>query len=397
MSSSARRLAGRSVLWAIGCALLWTGAAHAQQTFKEWLAAADGGDPALHERLIAEQRAFRERVGTDGIRAVIDDLRKQAEALLPPGGSRAGANDKVLALLANLQVFQTGLDQPEDMLGGALAGTDTMSGTELAAAGFAAEIGPAVVRNPFFDMGKSVAQPGYFIAEGDEHEIAIQGNSTSTVDQEIWRIGLIAESALGEENRAAMVATRSVITASKNRWDHFMDNVVAEQFIWETLFNGWIGADGTLTTPPRRQWRIAHPTPVIAYSTEGGTQATARLAVELIGIRRYAAETYEPRSGVSLIGIVPGDRAEKTAWGLLWTRNRYSVGLARQRFDNGDDVVALVLGIDLADRLQKKGEKVRARVTEIDKRFECVRTKIKARIDPNDDAAQLAASQACTE
>lgn len=191
-----------------------------------------------------------------------------------------------------------------------------------------------------------------------------------------------------------MEATHSVIEEARDQWRLFMDNVAADQFFWETIINGWAARRaprlaGTLTTPPKLQLRAVHPAPVVAYSSEHGTEADLRLAVEVLGLRRFA-NNYQPRDGLSLIAIVPNDSDQDTGLALLFTRKRFSLGFARQEYDGGEDVTSIILGLDLAAELQNKQGGLGL---EVSKKLDCVRARVAAGVDAPD--ANLDESALC--
>ncbi len=355
------------------CATVISNLANAQQTFDNWYnVAIRDKESVLYKSLLAERKVFKERIPVEGIAPLIAELSVTAAELMPdeePGFQRAEDAENIRKLVHLLDEVKSELDidaaQVKRIFSEEKAGTNTDDVvTELISVQTQRQI-----TNLFGGMDQRTTKPNagsYVIAKGRKNEILIPPKSTSSVDRSIWRIGLIAQYIIGAANLPLMEATNLVIAQARDDWKAFMENAVGDQFVWETIFNSWAANHlppiaGTLSTPPRFQLRIVHPTPVVVYSTLGGIEAEPRLAVELFGVRRFGRD-YAPNGGVSLIGIFPSDRDQGTGWGLLLTRKRFSFGITKQEFNNGEDIVALVFGIDLAAQLQNQQGGLRERI-----------------------------------
>lgn len=378
-------------------------AALAQQAFTDWHddATGQGSDDALYEALRAEREQYISRVDEEGVAALLDALREEARRLTPDAALRDASDAENIAKLVALIDLARNTAPPTEAVAAAMDEPTFDSDLTRVAEDIVIEVGTDPVTNPFGGMGQisSGADPdrGNYAVGGGANRIVTPRDSTSSVDKAIWRLGLIAGAVIGEANIPLMEATQQAVSDARVRWDAFMANVVADQFVWETMINGAAARRlpriaGTLTTPPQYQLRILHPTPVLSYSTEGGAQADLRLAVEVLGIRRFASETYEPQAGLSLVAIVPGEREEDTGWGLLFTLKRFSFGLARQEFDNGEDVTGLVFGLDLAAELGNDQSGLRVA---LDGRLACLEATIDARTEPRDETKQSVMREAC--
>ena len=79
-----------------------------------------------------------------------------------------------------------------------------------------------------------------------------------------------------------------------------------------------------------------------------------RLTIEIFGLRHLdAADDYRAKRGFSLIATLQADDDESNGWGFLYTWKRGSMELVTQEIQ-GEDVVGLVFGIDLANEIDSK-------------------------------------------
>ena len=90
-------------------------------------------------------------------------------------------------------------------------------------------------------------------------------------------------------------------------------------------------------------------------NTGGGeTVFRPRISVEVIGLRTLNEGDYTPRRAISVIATLKSESNEANGWGMLYTWKRGSVGVIHQEFENGEDVIALVFGVDLANAIQSR-------------------------------------------
>ena len=347
--------------------------ATAQQNFAAWYAALDSETP-IGRKFAADRATHIDRVESEGAQFVVVDIRSRVEALRGTGSRADDANIAKFLRLTG-QLLATLADR-ERGIAEALAIRPSRSETgaavtAIARAGAKAEAqGPANQRgNPFSLMGESQVLMGFFISENDPsgNEIRIEESDTSAISRRLWTYGLLLEASVNFARLPIIDATTDAIAGAQQRWADFMDKVAGDQFFWETLFNGGVATfapslEGTLMTPPTIQLRVVHPTPMVAYSSQGGSAVKPRLAAEVLGYRKYARETFEPEHGISIVTLLPGDRDESFGWGLLLTLTRASFGFVWQDDGQYDDVFTVIFGFDLAKSLnnQQSGLKDRA-------------------------------------
>ncbi|MDO3378181.1 hypothetical protein [Geoalkalibacter halelectricus] len=231
--------------------------------------------------------------------------------------------------------------------------------------------------NPY-DPRPSQVDPSFVIFEGHpQGEIRIQPDDPSRVAQTLWQHAEVLRALLNQENLIYLQDTSAAIAAANQRWQNFQRHALSDQFPWETLINGWLGEHfhslgGTLAEPPRSQLRLLHPLPLAAVTLEGRTAFKPRLGVEALGVRRYAAESYAPRWGASALLILPGERRENLGYGALLLYRQLALGVAWQDDEERRDGLLLVLGVDLAGMIEKRGTHLRQRVQQVRERLDAL-------------------------
>jgi len=229
-----------------------------------------------------------------------------------------------------------------------------------------------------FDVSNPTTMSGDFVIfQGTTNEILIPGNSESRAAQTLFRTAAKLHVVLRQSNLPAMVAVNESIARAKQRWDNFVANAISDQFPWETSINGALASidknemfSGTLAYPPRLQLRLAHPFAAEAVAVEGESTFVPRMVIEAIGIRRFAAETYEPVYGFSLVAIPKLDSEESWGYGIVYTRRVFSAGLVVQDLEQGDDTVQIVLGLKFSQLLKQKAIGLKQRLAAVKDRLE---------------------------
>lgn len=237
-------------------------------------------------------------------------------------------------------------------------------------------------RNPFKAQLKQVSPGGVTVSDG---RLDFLPNDTSEVSKQLVRYAFYLNAMLTAANLPRMQATADAIHAARTRWDEFMSNVVHDQFIWETLFNGWLAKSsgafaGTLSQPPTAQLRIVHPAPVLLYSNEDGSQFQPRIGVEMLGYRRFnASRAYRPSWGISAMMLLPGSSTEEIGWGLSYTSKRLTIGVAWREIDGNDDVFTIVIGAKAADLFTNEATGL---ADEVDRRLDEILVGVEANLLP---------------
>ena len=407
---------------ALLAAFLWHGAALAQgvtgfaddRPFEAWYDEARADDEnatALTAGLDLERDGYLSRAESEGLLPVLHEVEDLARLLSAPAGSKDATD--LARLRAMLRTATASAEQWIANLRDFSRSSEARNDEEELGQALQAQARQIALENPFSQATVEVVgvvddagNENFYFAMGTEPgpRILTGVDDPSRVQKEIWRTAWIASALLESSRLPYMEATAATAELAAMRWSTFMNSVVADQFVWETLFNGWVGKrlpriGGGLMDPPRHQFRLMHPTPVVAYTSEGGAQADVRLAVEVFGIRAFRRESFEPRSGLSLVAIVPGSREEDTGWGLLWTQRRFSFGIAQQEFDDGTDTTALIVGLDMAREARNEAAGLKSR---FDARIACFKATAAvriARVDANVSGAEAATAQqeACAD
>jgi hypothetical protein len=193
-------------------------------------------------------------------------------------------------------------------------------------------------------------------------QIEIDPSSTSTVAREIYKAADLLSQLQADNSIPALESMARSVEEARARWNLFFENVVYDGFPWELYANegakSFIPAlRGTLAQPPSAQIRLLHPTPLMAVATEGETTFKANFGIEALGWRVYDTETYSPRWGVSALVSLRESRDESTGYGLLATFRGWSVGLIQRDTAQKDNEIQIVVGIDVAEWIQKQRAK----------------------------------------
>ena len=345
----------------------------AQETFEQWFSNAG---PELEQ----EAKEYVQRTIDEGFAIVYSDLMGRASDLK----TTAGLSNSESGWIDDFVVTMESSRNPESAAVEALGETGSLT---LVGGGRTAEgtsvmqsacqkVRSAVRSNPINPI-EDPFDGTFVIMEGrpGEAEIRIARTETSKIARELWRIGIDWQSAITKGNADCMDTTAAAIAAASDRWDLFMANAVADQFPWETLLNGWLGERfdslaGTLAYPPEWQLRILHPEPVMVVSTEGSTEFKARIAVEALGYRKLSkGNDYRARNGISIVLTLPASSAEKIGYGLLYTRKAATFGIMTQKIEGQGDVISLVFGLTLAERLENTSNKLKERRQMIEDQF----------------------------
>lgn len=190
--------------------------------------------------------------------------------------------------------------------------------------------------------------------------VRVPSDSMAKSDKLILAYALLMSEITWEYNRLYALQTAKRIKAANDRWGRFEENVIHDQYPWETLlFNNWLARTskkfrGTLTHPPTRQLRVLHPVPTAILDVDGEeTLFRPRLSVEVLGIRYLNDETYTPKRAYSIITTLKAEDDEGFGWGLLYIWKKGSVGIIHQE-KGDDDVIGLVFGIDLANQIDSR-------------------------------------------
>ena len=369
-------------LIAIFCLLISAGIC-AQETFAEW----ERNNQAAIEQSVLP---ITERALKEGFDVVYIELRADVEELKTATGLTTDEIrwiDNFLAAMAAsvLPADTTTANEALDELGSLArgAGGRTVNGAELLQSA-CQKVRSAVQRNPF-DPDDDPITGDFIILEprnDSAGEIRFDRDEGSTVARELWRIAFLWGGAIAKSNAQCMTVTARAITDASERWDNFMTNVAGDQFMWETLINGWLGERfdslaGTLAYPPEWQLRIVHPEPVMVVSMEGSTEFKPRIAVEALGYRKLTPSSgYMARNGISLVLTLPASNDEETGYGLLYTRKAATFGVISQKISGQGNVISLVFGITLADRLENTSKKLKQRRQLIEDQLEAVRDAI---------------------
>ncbi len=205
----------------------------------------------------------------------------------------------------------------------------------------------AIERNRFdlFQPECKIGRPGdpNFVKFncGEEYEYAI----------EIWRRTELVNRILLEWKGTARAHSLQQIRDSEIRWQQFSEKVTSDQFPWETIINGWI-FEGTVSTPPRKQFRILHPVAVLSYADESG-KYDEEIGVEFFGLRTYG-DKYDPEWGLSIFALLESDTAEETGWGLSLSHSNFSFAVVSQDTVEERDETKILLGYNLARLFENK-------------------------------------------
>jgi len=229
---------------------------------------------------------------------------------------------------------------------------------------------------PLFETEPDITQTCDGIGNLSLPTMRVPSASVAASDRLILGYAYLITLANFKNNRVYLEATASEMAKANKRWTDFERNAILDQYPWETLFfNDWVvrGSQkftGTLMNPPTRQIRALHPVPTAILDAGGeDTLFRPRITVEVFGIRHLDAnDEYKAKRGLSLVAALKADTNESTGWGFLYTWHRGSIGLIHQEIAE-DDVIGLVFGIDLANQIDGKKNKLM-------KRWDDVRMKI---------------------
>lgn len=210
-------------------------------------------------------------------------------------------------------------------------------------------------------------------------EISIPPDSTSRIARELFRKSAALSIVIVQQNLPAMEFVSESISQAKDRWDKFMANAISDQFMWETWVNAGLAGSrfetfsGSLAYPPRTQLRVLHPAAAQLVALEGETTFKTRIAIEVIGLRRFSAETYEPSQGFAIAAIPKASPQESWGYGLTYSRKTFSVGVVVQDLEQGHNVVQLVVGMKLAQFIKDKGSTLQKRVDDVKLRLDSIK------------------------
>lgn len=168
---------------------------------------------------------------------------------------------------------------------------------------------------------------------------------------DVWRRTEIANRILNTWKASARADSLARIRASEVRWEQFAANVTSDQFPWETIVNGWI-LEGTISTPPRHQFRLFHPIAVLSYADDEG-EYDEEIGVEVFGLRSYG-ERYEPEWGLSVFALLESGDATETGWGISLSRANFSFAVVEQDTVARPEETKILLGYNLARLFENK-------------------------------------------
>jgi hypothetical protein len=179
---------------------------------------------------------------------------------------------------------------------------------------------------------------------------------------DIWRRTVAVNKLLNTWKSGARSYSLAQIRDSELRWTNFSEKVTSDQFVWETLVNGWI-FEGTLSTPPRKQLRLLHPVALMSYARDSG-KFEPELGIDVLGLRTYG-ENYDPEWGLSIFALLESGNAEDTGWGINLAFENFTLGVVRQDTADKVDETKIILGYNLAGLFANKRNELAERKREL--------------------------------
>lgn len=355
------------------CVFLASTAAFAQgaEQFANW-----------HERWLTDtQRSDGEAalaaVRQEGLATYYDKTRVDVEAL--GSAPDAAAQDKawVANFLRVMDEFRKPLDESIKKADAALAAAPVSATPGEVSSSMTSELRKVLKGDPFNVSLQN--QRDFKIFAGATSEISIPPDSTSRIARELFRKSAALSVVIVQQNLPAMAFVSESIGQAKDRWDKFMANAISDQFMWETWVNAGLAGSrfetfsGSLAYPPRTQLRFLHPAAAEVVALQGESTFRTRIAIEVIGLRRFAAETYEPSLGFAIAAIPKASPQESWGYGLTYSRKTFSIGVVVQDLEQGHNVVQLVVGMKLAQFIKDKGSTLQKRVDDVKLRLDGIK------------------------
>lgn len=341
-----------------------------QEWQKAWMQEGSNRGPTL--------RAYKNRIATEGLRAVYADLQQQIGGIpATTEAERYWKRSFDCVMTSNLTAGETAVDIDAALR---LSPEDELSKASWGKLQQAVEADRKLRGDPFRPDDASMRKEYRLLNESHklidrqcpDHEIVISPESSSVTAKELYRISDILTTSLQNTRLPLMEATGAVIHDSRTRWDAFFKNAMLDQFPWETYVNEWgrhwlPQLQGTLRQPPTAQLRVAHPTPVVIVDDSDGTSFEPSLGIEALGWRAYDTKSYEPRWGVSLVAVLQTESQDSTGYGLLFVAKSFSLGaIVRDSASDSDDV-QIMLGVDIAKLFKNQSSASTLRASELEK------------------------------
>lgn len=184
---------------------------------------------------------------------------------------------------------------------------------------------------------------------------------------DVWRRTELVRSIIDIWKDMARDESVRRIRESELRWEQFSSKVTSDQFPWETIVNGWL-IEGTISTPPRHQFRLVHPIAVLSYADEAG-EYDEEIGVEVFGLRTYG-DQYDPGWGASVFALLESGNATETGWGVSISRENFTFAVVAQDTADEADETKILLGYNLARLFENKKNELAEKRRELLRRLD---------------------------